>query len=1094
MRILCLAAAVMTVVLPSFPAERPVLRFDMGTENSPVAAGFVRVTPAAKYQPGRRYGWEGATGAAYDVARPAENPAWHQPSAQLIPRDLVVFNEHNELTRDGVGGNGDLVFRVDVPNGLYRVALTIGDLRRPVNSVEIHINDIRVARNVSARQFAGRGAADYQHPFPRKVRSTVAVEDGKIRIRLHGDDSDFRALFAEEYNKPAPPSYLVGRPNIGRKPAKLDLADWGASEHRPVPGEVRTTVWVFKDIGGPFTSHALNAVEIYPFVAPPLWWRERLQANSADAAVVEGARAFNAGSFRASELAFDRAKDPYARALGYLWLAGHPDYEEEVRLVPRARALLEGLASKRGEDLMFAEALENARRMDKAIYRFVHRADEQRTYNELMLISGEVSSMQPGDPTYPKGLIYAGRGLYMNIPHRWTFASGAGRQMFELLRQAGFRNNRFVRWYLDEHWEEHPPDWVYPDYTRAKAGVPRWAAEIYEGYNREVDLAEWWIRNRQQKDGSLGGGWGDDVEVLRSFGAFGSVCPDASPSIMQGVRKVADGAWMSGSIDTGAGYFAEVSDTEHSGEWTADTLVAMIRTDYGNPVYLERALLTGKLMRDLWMDRNEKGQFLMRSNFLGATGVGREGTENDSSINFRPASPARAVLWYNGLPALQKMFLDWADTWLAAALSTEKGKPRGIIPEEIGFARGELGGTNSPAWHSAEHRAGTVNYDWEGGAGYRDHTVDLLLFAYRTTRDRKYLEPMRLEAEFVERHCPKEVLASEEVKEGRINPRLWASLPAGSPEWVAAKLANWPRKWEAMRRVLFPEEFPEQSELWTLDEAAHQAASEVDGARKRWPHVTTECIATDRVYWPGMGNSFKMMTGYGIAGESAAVTYRGFGRDFAAVVLRVDAARLKVALYNMAPEQKEASVVPWLLDLGAEYSLEAGPDGDQDGRMDQVAETRRFTLEHRGQEVRVRFPARTTWIVDMRRTRAGATTRTLAPDLALSPEDIRFVAEYRRIDVTVHNVGSAAARGIRVLLYDGDVQIGSQTIPNIEAPHDLDAKTVRVGFGFVPRQKQHTLKAVVDPDGRIKEINESNNVAVAERATPLVPPKQHSSP
>jgi hypothetical protein len=76
---------------------------------------------------------------------------------------------------------------------------------------------------------------------------------------------------------------------------------------------------------------------------------------------------------------------------------------------------------------------------------------------------------------------------------------------------------------------------------------------------------------------------------------------------MEGVRKVADGAWLSGGIDTEAGYFAEVGDTEHTGEWTGDTLVAMIRTDYGNPVYIERALRTGKLMRDLWMDRNTLG-------------------------------------------------------------------------------------------------------------------------------------------------------------------------------------------------------------------------------------------------------------------------------------------------------------------------------------------------------------------------------------------------------------------------------------------------------------------------------------------------------
>ena len=41
----------------------------------------------------------------------------------------------------------------------------------------------------------------------------------------------------------------------------------------------------------------------------------------------------------------------------------------------------------------------------------------------------------------------------------------------------------------------------------------------------------------------------------------------------------------------------------------------MIRTDYRNPLYIERALRTGKLMRDLWMDRNEKGHYLMRSQF-----------------------------------------------------------------------------------------------------------------------------------------------------------------------------------------------------------------------------------------------------------------------------------------------------------------------------------------------------------------------------------------------------------------------------------------------------------------------------------------------
>ena len=329
----------------------------------------------------------------------------------------------------------------------------------------------------------------------------------------------------------------------------------------------------------------------------------------------------HAGRFAEAEAAFAAAADEYHRALGYLWLAGHPDCEEEERLVAEALRRLERLAPHNSGDRMFSEILECARRMERAVYRFVHRADRQRTYTELLLVSGEVSSMQPEDPTYYKGLMYAGRGFFMIIPHRWTFAAGAGRQCFEKLKEAGFGANRYVRWYLEGRWSEHAPDWVFPDYGAAKRGAPAWAGEVYEAFNRELDLAEWWMRNRQAADGSLGGGWGDDVEILRTFGTTVSVCPDASTLVMTGIRKVADGAWTSGSIDTEAGYFAEVGDTEHSGEWTADTLTAMVRVDYGNPVYVERALKTARLMRDLWMGTNRNGHFLMRSNFLGATGI-----------------------------------------------------------------------------------------------------------------------------------------------------------------------------------------------------------------------------------------------------------------------------------------------------------------------------------------------------------------------------------------------------------------------------------------------------------------------------------------
>ena len=137
-----------------------------------------------------------------------------------------------------------------------------------------------------------------------------------------------------------------------------------------------------------------------------------------------------------------------------------------------------------------------------------------------------------------------------------------------------------------------------------------------------------------------------------------------------------------------------------------------------------------------------------------------------------------------------------------ASLSTEKGKPRGIIPQEIGFAGSEIGGTNSPTWYTANHTPGTVNYDWR--SQYHDYIVRLLLFAHKRTGDAQYLGPMDLTAEFVRRHMPKNLTDSP----------LWKNLPEGSDEWVAAIMADWPEQWEKTQRVLFPEKFDSSQESY----------------------------------------------------------------------------------------------------------------------------------------------------------------------------------------------------------------------------------------------------------------------------------------
>ena len=1069
-----------------------VVRLDLGPAGSAVEKGFDQLPASLPYEAGRGYGWLTAGQADFDVPRPEENPAWLGPAGQLVPQDYVAFKEHSDLTRDGVSSAGDLRLRVDLPDGRYSVRLGLGRLDRAACSMQVSLNGEHLAADVNARHYARRGVPDMLYGFPRRVRREVDVRDGILEIRVHGDDSGFRERFRREFERPSPVSYLAGVPTRSRKPTSPDPLAWGKVD--PRTGRPGGGVWVYRDIGCPFTESALHSVEVHPYEEPALEWREgRLRAAVRDEAVRSGADHFNRGRYPEALDSFRSAVDILSRAAGLLWVAGATDYEGERQLLPEIVELLERVVADRPASRLALEYLEQARRLADAIRRFDHAADRQRTYVELLMVTGEVDSLDPDSPLFPKGKLYAGRSLHMIDPHRWAFASHAGRQILEDLQGRGHRS-RFLDWYLAEAWSDDYPDWRFPDYSRRRAGSPAWAGEVYEAFNRELDLAEWWIRHRQKDDGSLGGGWGDDVEILRAFAAFAGASRGASPTLMDGIRRLADGAWASGSVDTDAGYFAEVADTEHSGEWTADTLGAMIRADFGNPVYLERALKTARLMRDLWMDVNAKGWLLMRSNFLGATDVGSGPTASDSRINTRPAAPALAVLRYSRLPAVASIFVRWADSWLAASLSVERGKPRGVIPQEIGFADGTLGGVGSPTWYRAAHPPRSVNYDWGGVGSYHDSVVDLLLTAFRLSGDSKYLRPMDLEAEFVRRHLPESARESPHYgRPGRPHPDLWSGLPEGSARWVAAKLASWPAHWERIRRVVLPGADSAGSAVRTLAEAERMARQENEYARRRWPHVTTEMIATDRVYYPGLGNAVRLSTGIGLVGSGPLVTYAGLGREFAAVVLAADARNLSVALYSFHPEPVAAEIVPWLLDIGPSYSVEVGLDADEDGQPETVGDASVLRLTHRGQGFPVQVPSRTAVVVRVRH-HSGSSRPSLSADLALSPRDIRYNPEYRRVDVTVHNIGAAAARSFDVSLYVGRDLRGRRSVPHLPAPSSLLPETVRVGFPFDPIEGRASFRAVVDESGQIPEITERNNSAEAEIATPAVPRRRHAHP
>jgi lysophospholipase L1-like esterase len=139
-------------------------RFDFGTGDA--ADGYAPVTPETEYESGRGYGWVGETTPA-SVDRGGADP---------LRRDLVTAAE-------------PFWFSVDVPEGNYRVTVTLGD---PASATRTTV------KAESRRLFLERVATDpgefRTEQFTVNVRTTALPGGGSVRLNdrevgtLHWDD------------------------------------------------------------------------------------------------------------------------------------------------------------------------------------------------------------------------------------------------------------------------------------------------------------------------------------------------------------------------------------------------------------------------------------------------------------------------------------------------------------------------------------------------------------------------------------------------------------------------------------------------------------------------------------------------------------------------------------------------------------------------------------------------------------------------------------------------------------------------------------------------------------------------------------------
>ena len=422
--------------------------------------------------------------------------------------------------------------------------------------------------------------------------------------------------------------------------------------------------------------------------------------------------------------------------------------------------------------------------------------------------------------------------------------------------------------------------------------APRWAVTQQRLARRMEAITAWWVEKRQHPRGELGGEWGDDVEILRSWGpqalGFGSEVAAL------GLRRLADGIWNSGLLLDG--YDRRVSDVEHSSEPTTDTQPLLAALTPDDEAVLARLKQTAECAYH-WIGRQPDGRHRFRGSWFNCREIDPKPERAlDVHLNVRAMGPA---LWYAYLSRDAKMIellAKWGESWLEAVRRTERGKPAGIIPSVVRSADGSYR-IGAGTWDKPE--AEWDYFQWSGRS--QEAITSLFLALDDLTGEPRWLEAVG-ESFAVMSACEAHGRLCEEIR----------AAPEAFYEW---------RRRSADAR--FDRAFRYSTGMnddSRLNWMARLAAKAEQRLAYNFDMFTSEVLYTDRVYYtlPADYQQF-LFGGASPRGErypAFAVTWPAGEIEFARAVLEAAPAALRMRIYSFETEPATVAVRAWRLRPG----------------------------------------------------------------------------------------------------------------------------------------------------------------------------------
>lgn len=679
---------------------------------------------------------------------------------------------------------------------------------------------------------------------------------------------------------------------------------------------------------------------------------------------------------------------------------------------------------------------------------------------------------------YPQRLFDEMRRYYGWHVEMKDYRPMAGQGFRELLPKikAIFPDNKLVRMYSGEQipWGEEL------GLSENPTTAPAWAISQRELRMRVQYIIKWWINNRQKKDGSLGGGFEDDCEILRNWSIPALLCGDQT--IVDGIDRLVEGIWNSGEIVDG--YQEKPSDVEHSSETTADSSV-ILAINYGNPINFERAMQTTRTVEQVLTGITPMGHRHFKAMNLGARWVDPDPNHHiDTQYSARIMRAPAMVAWYSSLPQASALVTDWARAWNEDTLRAGAGKPAGIVPGSVRFEDDSVDAFGN--W--VDPNLG-LTYLWEPWKN--KFVFGKMIAAYRLTGDDHFLESMR-----------KTLTLLREAQKSPSSP----NAAKGTLDWAKQQMlicdpisqwghgvvtATWYHIVTGDRQF---DDLARQDPIYgkflaDADPASVNAAHELELTKMRFnlPMYTDQVKSTDRVYllpWSllgAMGGSSINMTEI----PTVAVTWPGAGDAFTALVREHDVTGLNAWVYQFGKNAQTITMRSWKLEPG-QYELSLYADANHDGKPDSAAlKTKQFLVKERIEEVSFELPGQQLCLLVVKQLRKDAALPSHAADIAIVQRDLSWSGKLKAgiaqpCRLVLHNIGSAPAEDIEVRITaqrtgDGQpVEVFRKRVAMMPEPVDLKPSRLDCLFNWQPADPgQYQLNVNISCKSR--EINSRNN-------------------